>query len=143
MRYSALLIFVATLAGCSTTPVSRSDVSTLMAIQQQAWNEGDLEKFVSYYDPSMTFCGSSGVTRGIGNLLTRYQTKYPTAKERGSLTFQVVDYRPLAGDAALVVGKYALKRDNPSSGYFTLVLARMSQGVRIIHDHTSESPRIP
>ena len=143
MKYSALLIFVATLAGCSTTPVSRSDVSTLMAIQQRAWNEGDLEKFVSYYDPSMTFCGGSGVTRGVGNLLTRYQTKYPTAKERGTLTFQLLDYRPLAGDAVLVIGNYALKRDLPSSGYFTLVLARMSQGVRIIHDHTSESSRNP
>ena len=143
MKYFALLISITTLASCSTPPVTRSDVSTLMAIQQRAWNEGNLEKFVSYYDPSMTFCGGSGVTRGVGNLLTRYQTKYPTAKERGTLTFQVVDYRPLAGDAALVIGKYALQRDNPSSGYFTLILARMSQGVRIIHDHTSESPRIP
>lgn len=143
MKYSVLLSLLTLLASCSTTSITRSDVSTLMTTQQRAWNQGNLEKFVSYYDPSMTFCGSTGVTRGIGNLLSRYQKRYPTAKERGSLTFQVLDYRSLPKGTALVIGKYALKRDDPSSGYFTLVLARTNEGVRIIHDHTSESPKSP
>jgi len=110
-----------------------------MAVQRQAWNNGDLEKFVSYYDRTMTFCGSSGVTRGIDNLLTRYRTKYPTSKERGTVTFELVDFRPLDPDSALVIGKYSLDRESPSSGYFTLVVARVGSGLRIIHDHTSES----
>ncbi len=109
--------------------------------QREAWNRGDLVEFVSYYDSSMTFCGGTGVTRGIHDLLTRYQTLYPTRKERGNLTFELVEFRPLGKATALVIGKYALDRESPTSGFFSLVVAHTADGLRIIHDHTTETPR--
>lgn len=135
----AVLAGLFVLAGCKT-PVTNAEVDLLMDVQREAWNRGDLAGFVSYYDPSMTFCGGTGVTRGIDNLLTRYQKRYPTAKERGRVGFEIVEVRPLGGDSALVIGKYALVRESPSSGYFTLVVIRSAEGLRIIHDHTSETP---
>lgn len=140
MRSAALGILLCSLAGCAT-PIGADDVADLMEIQRQAWNRGDLPEFVSYYDPSMTFSGSDGVTRGTADLLARYRKSYPTAKERGVLTFRVTDVRPLGGSSALVLGEYALAREVPANGFFSLVVIRTPNGVRIIHDHTSAAER--
>ncbi|MCH7477126.1 MAG: hypothetical protein IIA14_03375 [SAR324 cluster bacterium] len=44
-------------------------------------------------------------------------------------------------NSALVLGRYELDRAEPASGYFSLLVERTPQGVKITHDHTSESPR--
>ena len=88
---------------------------------------------------ALAFCGSNGVTRGTDNLLQRYRTKYPTAKERGVLTFTVLELRPLGADTALVIGKYELAREEPASGFFSLIVKRTPDGLRILHDHTTAS----
>ena len=118
-------------------PIGTEDVAELMEIQRQAWNRGDLAEFVSYYDESMTFSGGGGVTRGTDNLLAHYQESYPTAKERGVLTFKVIEVRSVGDGTALVLGQYILDREEPASGYFSLLVQRTMGGVRIIHDHTS------
>ena len=138
MKYALTIVLATSFTGCQTQ-VSRAEVSALMDIQREAWNQGDLREFVSYYDPSMTFCGASGVTRGIDNLLSRYEKKYPTAELRGRLTFELLDVRPLSANSALVLGKYALERKQPSSGFFSLIVSRGAHGLRILHDHTSDA----
>lgn len=130
-------------AACGTTPIDRAEAEAMLTAQAACWNRGDLPGFVaSYWDGSeLTFLGGSGVTRGRADLLARYQQRYPTAEARGTLRFTVVDHQPLGASHALLLGRYELERKEPSSGWFSLVLARQEGRVVILHDHTSESPR--
>ena len=140
MKALTLIVSFCLLTSCDT-PISSAEVAELMETQRQAWNRGELAEFVSYYDASMTFCGSNGVTRGLDKLLARYKKKYPTAKERGVLTFKILETRPLGSDTALVIGQYILDRDDPASGFFSVIVQRTSDGVRIIHDHSSATEK--
>jgi ketosteroid isomerase-like protein len=49
----------------------------------------------------------------------------------------------LGADVALLTARYVLHRGGAttSSGPFTLVMQRQSDGWRILHDHTSSDPR--
>lgn len=130
-------------AACSTAPIGRAEAEAVLTAQAACWNRGDLPGFVaSYWDGAeLTFLGGSGVTRGRADLLARYQQRYPTAEARGTLRFTVVDLQQLGDAHALLLGRYELERKDPSSGWFSLVLARQQGRVVILHDHTSESPR--
>lgn len=108
--------------------------------QQSAWNRGDVDAFIKGYwnSPDLTFAGSSGVTRGWEPVLARYRKNYPDAAAMGHLDFSDLEVRMLGNDAALVLGRWHLKRANDEpSGVFTLVFQRFPEGWRIIHDHTS------
>lgn len=139
----ALLALSLSHAACSTPAIDRAEAEAMLAAQAAFWNRGDLPGFVaSYWDGAeLTFLGSSGVTRGRADLLARYQQRYPTAEARGTLRFTVIDHRPLGATHALLLGRYELERTVPSSGWFSLVLARQDGRIVILHDHTSESPR--
>jgi len=127
---------------CSSARLSREAVQSLLEDQSQAWNRGDWAGFLAgYWDhPQLTFNGSTGITRGPEDLLQRFQRSYPDAAARGELTFQILEFRPIGRNAALVLGRYHLQRTPPASGYFSLVVELTSQGIRITHDHTSEEP---
>jgi len=117
-----------------------SAITSLLADQQSAWNRGDVDGFMKgYWDsPELTFAGSSGITRGWQPVLERYRKNYPDQKAMGHLDFSEVRVRPLGRDAALVLGRWHLRRDSDElGGVFTLVFQRFPEGWRIIHDHTS------
>lgn len=120
---------------------SRRAIEQLLREQQQAWNRGDIEKFVEGYwrSPELTFSGSSGVQRGWDAVLARYRRSYPDRAAMGQLDFTDLEFRFLAPDAALVLGRWHLSRppDNDAGGVFSLVLQKFPEGWRIIHDHTS------
>ena len=128
-----------TLGACSAMPVTTSQVQAVLDAQAVAWNRGDLETFVASYwdDPRLSFCGKAGVVRGRKDLLATYQRGYPTPEARGKLTFELLEVRPLGDHAALVLGRYALARETPATGFFTLIVERTAQGLVISHDHTS------
>jgi len=127
------------LAACASPPITTPDVEAVLADQAAAWNRGDLEAFVATYwdDPRLSFCGKRGVVRGRDDLLATYRRGYPTAEARGRLSFDLLEVRPLGPGAALVLGHYALARNEPAEGYFTLIVERTPQGLVITHDHTS------
>lgn len=142
------VLLAAVLGGCAAPEASRTDapipqaeVQRVLDAQAAAWNRGDLEAFVDTYwdDPRLTFCGKSGIVRGRSDLLATYQRGYPTPEARGTLSFALLDVRPLGRDSALVLGRYELARAEPASGFFTLVVERTPQGLVITHDHTSGS----
>ncbi|MEC7583532.1 MAG: hypothetical protein VYE77_04380 [Planctomycetota bacterium] len=139
----AVLLAGLALGACQSPPLDRGPCEDMLQEQARQWNRGDLPGFVSAYWPGqrLTFLGSGGLTRGQQDLLARYQKNYPTAKERGQLTFTVIDFQPLGPDHALLLGRYELDRDQPDAGFFSLVLARDGQTVRILHDHTSRATK--
>ena len=121
----------------------RSAIRAVLDAQQQAWNRGDVDAFLTGYwhSPDLTFSGSNGISRGWDAVLARYKKNYPDRSAMGTLDFSNLEFRFLGPDAALVLGHWHLKREKDElGGIFSLVWQRFPEGWRIIHDHTSASP---
>jgi len=115
-------------------------IKAVLEAQQAAWNRGDVDAFlVGYWHSSeLTFSGSSGVARGWDGVLARYKKNYPDRAAMGQLDFSDLEFRFLGPDAAMVLGRWHLKREKDElGGVFTLVWQRFPDGWKIIHDHTS------
>lgn len=159
MKLHRLLVGLAGLAaavslgvGMNWGKAARAEESPRQAIlgvleeQQRAWNRGDVDGFMKGYwnSPELTFAGSSGVTRGWQPVLERYRKNYPDLKAMGQLEFSEVEVRMLGKEAALVLGRWHLKRESDElGGIYTLVFQRFAEGWRIIHDHTSMDAKRP
>jgi len=122
----------------------RSAIQTVLDAQQQAWNRGDVDAFLTGYwhSPELTFSGSSGVSRGWNGVVARYKKNYPDRAAMGHLDFSELEYHFLGPDAALVLGRWHLQRDpvkggGDIGGVFSLVWQRFPDGWKIMHDHTS------
>ena len=72
--------------------------------------------------------------RGRQDVLATYERNYPTPEARGKLTFDLLEVRPIGTTGALVLGRYALERAQPAAGFFTLLVERTAQGIKITHD---------
>lgn len=118
----------------------REALTAILTAQQNAWNRGDVDAFLLGYwhSPELTFSGSSGVSRGWEGVLARYKKNYPDRAAMGQLDFSELEFRFLGPDAALVLGRWHLKRETGDiGGVFSLVWQRFPEGWKIIHDHTS------
>ena len=118
----------------------RTKITAVLTAQQAAWNRGDVDAFIVGYweSPELTFSGSGGVARGFEGVRARYKKNYPDKAAMGELAFSDLEFHFLGPDAALVLGKWHLKRENGDvGGVFSLVWQRFSDGWKIIHDHTS------
>jgi len=119
----------------------RAAINSVLKAQQAAWNRGDVDSFLVGYwqSPELTFSGSNGVSRGWDGVLARYKRNYPDREAMGELDFSDLEFRFLGPDAALVLGKWHLKRETAGDigGVFTLVWQKFPDGWKIIHDHIS------
>jgi beta-aspartyl-peptidase (threonine type) len=118
----------------------RTAIRKILVAQQTAWNQGNLEAFVVGYwqSPELTFSGSEGVQRGYDGVLARYKKSYPDKAAMGQLDFSDLEFHFLGKDAALVLGRWHLKREKDElGGTFSLVWQRFPDGWKIVHDHTS------
>jgi uncharacterized protein (TIGR02246 family) len=119
------------------------EIKKVLFSQVSAWNRGNLAEFMKAYERSdqTAFAGASGVTLGYERILKRYQQRYPTKDNMGTLAFSDLQVRLLGEETALVTGRFRLKRTKEgggdASGWFTLVLLKRESGWKIIHDHTS------
>lgn len=121
-------------------------IARVLGAQAEAWNEGDIERFLVPYWKSETLTFSSGgeTRRGFAATRARYLKSYPDRQAMGRLTFSDLETTPLGPDAALVLGTWRLERDaGPLGGNFTLVLRRLDGAWTIVHDHTSRRPDTP
>jgi ketosteroid isomerase-like protein len=110
--------------------------------QAAAWNRGDVEGYMDGYDrsPKTEFVGGDSITRGWQQVLDRYKQKYDTREKMGTLTFTDLEINILSSDAALVLGRWRLKRANDEPhGTFTLLFRKTKAGWRIVHDHSSSA----
>jgi ketosteroid isomerase-like protein len=117
-------------------------VRGVLNAQRDAWNRGDLEGYMDGYDrsPDTEFVGGDTITRGWQTVLERYQKNYSSREKMGVLTFSEIEINVLSKDAALVLGRWRLKRasDEPH-GTFSLLFRRKKAGWRIVHDHSSSA----
>jgi uncharacterized protein (TIGR02246 family) len=109
------------------------------------WNSGDLDGFMADYarDSLTGFVSGGRVQRGYDWIREHYAPLFKDGAQRDSLRFENVEARPLGSEHALLNARYVLYRGGAttSSGPFTLVMQRQSDGWKILHDHTSSDPR--
>ena len=126
----------------SATGRIKTAIRAVLDAQAAAWNRGDIEAYMDGYDrsPDTEFVGGDTITRGWETVLDRYKQRYNTREKMGTLTFSDLEFTILGKDAALVLGRWRLKRtsDEPH-GTFTLLFRKMKAGWKIVHDHTSSA----
>ena len=138
-----LLPFSLSDSGAQTDDVAKQVGDKLIDIVQTqavAWNEGDIDKFMGTYWNSEKLSFSSGgkTHRGWKTTRDRYKKNYPDAATMGKLTFSDLEVEMLGEDAALMLGRWHLKRAEPAEGNFSLIWRRFDNGQwLIIHDHSS------
>jgi uncharacterized protein (TIGR02246 family) len=124
-------------------PNSVAEIRSVLTTQQDAWNRGDIDAFMTGYaqSASTVFVSEDEVTRGWETVRDRYRVKYSDHAKMGTLSFSDVEVTMLSPDAAVVLGRWRLKRANDQPhGRFTLIFKRLPEGWRIVHDHTSAAP---
>ena len=122
---------------------SGAEIQAVLTAQQEAWNRGDIDEFMNGYarSASTVFVGEDEVRRGWETVRDRYRMRYSDRAKMGTLSFSEIEVTVLSADAAVVLGRWRLKRgtDEPH-GRFTLIFKRLPEGWRIVHDHTSAAP---
>src|SRR5882724_5410639 len=117
-------------------------IRAVIDAQAAAWNRGDIEGYMDGYDrsPNTEFVGGDTITRGWQTVLDRYRKNYSSREKMGTLTFSDLEITILSKDAALVLGRWHLKRakDDPH-GTFSLLFRKTKAGWRIVHDHSSSA----
>ncbi len=121
-----------------------ADIKAILDAQAASWNKKDLDEFLKPYwhDPAVVFLSGNTRSDGFEAVRTRYRNRYQAeGREMGRLEFSGVEVVTLAPDAALARGRWRLTMSDgkTSGGLFTLILRKLPEGWRIVHDHTSSS----
>ncbi len=120
------------------TPVE--SIKLAMQAQQEAWNQGDIPAFMTYYwnDPQLQFIGAKGPTYGWQNTLKRYQKSYPDQTSMGQLTFDIINVDKRSKKVYSVVGKFHLSRTiGDLEGHFLILWKKVKGKWLIVADCTS------
>ncbi|WP_338242686.1 YybH family protein [Aurantiacibacter hainanensis] len=159
MRVALPIVAAFALAACTPEPepvdtdpvglVSAPQLEVIEAAMEESaagWNEGDMDRFLAIYSSAKdtSFVGSGGLIRGAEAMEERYREAYDWSQadpaERGVLTFETEDFRPLGSDYALYIGRYTLTYPDdrePATGLTSLIFAREQGGWKIMADHSS------
>lgn len=117
-----------------------NEIRRILQVQAEAWNQGNIEKFMQTYwkSDSLLFIGKNGVRKGWSASLQNYKKSYPDTASMGQLSFELIDIKKLSPDYYFVVGKWMLVRSIGNiSGHFDLLIKRFGQRWLIISDHSS------
>jgi len=122
------------------TQADKDEIMDTFLMTQDAWNAGNLVKFMNGYWESekLVFTGVKGPTYGYNATLERYQKSYPDLDNMGKLQFEVKDLYRIDTRSALMIGKFYLTRTvGDLQGYYTLVWKKIDGKWLIISDHSS------
>ena len=144
-RRGLTIIFCTSVAAIVSAAPTQSQNATaqirfVLRAQQGAWNRGDIDGFMNGYarSASTVFVSEDTIRRGWETVRDRYRKKYSDRAKMGTLTFSDLEITLLSPDAAMVLGRWSLKRANDQPhGRFTLIFKRLREGWRIVLDHTS------
>lgn len=136
------------LSGCSSTadeqvktePFNAAVIDSIMNAQQEAWNTGDLDRFMDAYwrSDSLVFVGKNGPKFGWQTTLDNYKYGYPNREAMGTLQFTNEIVESTGENSAFVMGKWELFRTSDTlSGFYSLVWKRVNKQWYIRADHSS------
>lgn len=129
-------------SGGGTGKAEEHPIRMVFSRQTEAWNRGDLEGYMQGYwkSPDLRFYSGGTVTRGWEATLERYRRRYRSeGKEMGRLDFSEDTVEMLGPDAAVGHGRWRLTLSDGRelTGLYTVILKRLPEGWRIVHDHSS------
>ncbi len=144
---AALLIAVSavsqtTVAGINDEIKESMAVTQVLVSQMKAWNDHDLDAFMTGYwkSPELTFFSGANERHGWQETMDRFKATYQSpGHEMGKLEFSNLRVEALGPDAAFARGEFHLTMSDGKTphGIFTLVFRKFLDGWKIIHDHTS------
>lgn len=139
--HAVAVLFLVACGPPATAPAPYTDPATavraVMQQQQAAWNQGDIDGFMSGYAPDICFIGGSGTTCGRDSVTARYKRRYPDRAAMGELTFSGLEVLPAGDGHAWCTGRWSLARATDTlGGGFSLFWERMGADWRILRDHT-------
>jgi len=113
------------------------DATKVLLAQQAAWNNGDLEKYISYYkDAPDTQAILGTAALGLTTIRNAFRTNFPTRDAMGKLENSEVEVRALGDNFTLITGNYQLMRTKKAggdaSGTFTEILEKTAAGWQVI-----------
>ena len=112
-------------------------ILAVMDAQETAWNNYDLEGFMSGYwkNDSLKFYGSRGITYGWNQTLANYKKGYPSSEYSGTLNFKINDISEIEKETYWVMGEYFLKRNvGDANGIFMIIFKKINGAWKIIAD---------
>jgi ketosteroid isomerase-like protein len=139
-----MALAVAVFAAPEQTANSATQIRSVLQAQQDSWNRGDIDGFMNGYarSASTVFISEDTIRHGWQTVRHRYKQKYSNRAKMGKLAFSDLEITLLSSDSAVASGRWTLKRANDQPhGRFTLILKRLPEGWRIVHDHTSAAPQ--
>lgn len=116
------------------------EIKALLETQRQAWNEGDLPKYMEGYwmSDSLLFIGKKGLNYGWEKTLSNYEKGYPDKAAMGNLKFELKKIEVLSPTSAYVVGKWHIDRtDDFLEGHFLLIVKKIEGQWKVVVDHSS------
>jgi len=139
----ALVVLVVCGVRAWGSPVAPTEVIRQVIVKQQdAWNRGDLESFMTGYwnSPDLTFFTGARESKGWQAALDRYKKSYQSAgHEMGKLEFSNLRIEMLGPEAAFVRGEFHLTMSDGKTprGLFTLIFRKFPEGWKIVHDQSA------
>ena len=133
-------IFIFLLSSCTLFAQDKQAITKLMADQQTAWNNGDIDGFMQGYwkSDSLIFVSKAAPLYGWQSTIDRYKKKYPDKTAMGQLDFTIIKLDVLDDHNAFMLGGWHLKRSiGDIGGYFTLWFKKIDGEWKIVCDHTS------
>ena len=115
-------------------------IRKMLAAQEIAWNNGDLEKFMIGYwnNDSLLFIGKNGPKYGYNITLENYKKGYGDTTKMGKFTSTILSIKKLSRNYYFIVGKWYLKRSiGDVNGCYTLLVRRIKGEWLIVADHSS------
>lgn len=114
------------------------DCVKIVLAQQDAWNKGDLDGYLSHYKNSPdTQAVLATLVRGFENIRNAYHINFPNKDAMGSIEDSEVDVKELGPNYAIATGKYHLNRSKKSGGAvdgtFMEVFEKTPNGWQIVY----------
>jgi ketosteroid isomerase-like protein len=150
-KRSGRVIWILALAGiCQPSAARARDkpedavqaVRAVLSRQAEDWNKGDLDRFLTGYwnSPKVVFLSGGQRFDGFEAMRDRYRRRYKAeGQAMGQLVFSELDVEPLGPEAVLARGRWRLTMPDGTKpgGLFTVILRKLPDGWKIVHDHTS------
>jgi ketosteroid isomerase-like protein len=131
---------------CDVTPETvEREIKKVLACSVDAWNAGNLARFLDCYEnsPHTSYLTSDQIVIGYAEIMRLYSERFSlfSVASRGTLSMSLARVVRLGAEHSLALGRYRLSRDDlnggSADGVFSLVLRKTSLGWRIAADHTS------
>ena len=112
-------------------------IRKVMSIQQEAWNNYDINGFMQGYwkSDSLQFYSRGYITKGWQQTLDNYKKNYTSNEQTGQLTFKINSISPIENNSYYVMGQYHLKRNvGDAKGEFIIIFRKINGNWKIIAD---------